>query len=40
MLTGTGGERDSVVTPSRECDGVMAECRVLLCYQPIALRNR
>jgi hypothetical protein len=39
MLTVTGAERDSAVTPSRECEGVMAECQVLLCYQSIAPRN-
>ena len=40
MLTVPGAERDTAVTPSRESEGVTAECRVLLCYQSIALRNR
>jgi hypothetical protein len=39
MLTVPGAERDTAVTPSRECEGVTAECQVLLCYQPIALCN-
>ena len=39
MLTVPGAERDTAITPSREGEAVMAECRVLLCYRSIALRN-
>jgi hypothetical protein len=39
MLTVPGAERDSAITPSRESEGAMAGCRVLLCYQAVALRN-
>ena len=37
MLAARGAERDTAITPSRESEGVMAECRVLLCYQSVAL---
>jgi hypothetical protein len=39
MLTAHGAERDPAITPSHESEGVMAGCRVLLCYQSIALCN-
>ena len=39
MLTAHGAERDPAITPSQESEGVMAGCRVLLCYRPVALRN-
>ena len=39
MLTARGAERDTAITPSREGEGVMAVCPVLLCYRSIALGN-
>jgi hypothetical protein len=37
MLTGSGRECDTAVTPSREGEGVTAVCSVRLCYRDIAL---
>ena len=39
MLTARESERDTTITPSRESEGVMAVCRLWLCYQPVALCN-
>jgi hypothetical protein len=39
MLTARRAERDTAINPSRESEGVLAACRLLLCYQSIALCN-
>jgi hypothetical protein len=39
MLTARGAERDTAVTPSRECEGVTAAWPGYLCYCVIALSD-